>query len=174
MIVTIVEASQSIIKDTTDRSIKVLGDKCNLNFIDTELITDMSFMFCYSKFNGDISNWDVRNVTNMYSMFNGSKFNGGISNWNVGNVIDMRFMFKNAKFNGGISNWDVENVTNMRFMFYDSKFNGDISNWDVENVTDMKSMFYGCPLENRPEFQPKFKKEQYYDSNCSKGQSTHH
>ena len=111
MIVTIVKASQSTIKGTIKRSIKVLGDKCNLNFIDTELITDM------------------------------------------------RSIFMNAKFNGDISNWNVENVTNMRFMFHNSKFNGDISNWNVGNVTDMYSMFDGCPLENKKEFQPKFKKE---------------
>ena len=86
MIVTIVNGSQSTIKDSIDRSTNVLGDKCNLNFIDTELITDMSFMF------------------------------------------------------------------------YGSKFNGDISSWNVENVTNMSFMFDGCPLENRPEFQPKFKK----------------
>ena len=87
MIVTIVKASQSTIKDTINRSIKVLGDKCNLNFIDTESVTDMSFMFD------------------------------------------------------------------------SSKFNGDISNWNVEKVTDMDFMFYGCPLKNKPEFQPKFNKK---------------
>ena len=134
MIVTIVKVGQSVIKDTINRSIKVLGDKCNLNFIDIELIT------------------------NMYSMFYRSQFNGDISNWNVRNVTDMRYMFGHSKFNGNISDWDVGNVTNMRFMFYGSKFNGDISDWDVGNVTYMKYMFDGCPLENRPEFQPKFKK----------------
>ena len=111
MIVTIVETSQSTIKDSIERSIKVLGDECNLNFIDTELINDMSFMFDNSEFNGDISDW------------------------NVEKVIDMGYMFNRSKFNGDISNWNVENVTNMRYMFD------------------------GCPLENRPEFQPKFKKE---------------
>ena len=111
MIVIIVKASQSAIKDTINRSINVLGDKCNLNFIDTELIINMSVMFYNSKFNGDISSWDVGNVTDM------------------------------------------------RYMFYDSKFNGDISNWNVGNVTNMSFMFYGCPLENRPEFQPKFNKK---------------
>ena len=109
MIVTIVEASQSTIKDTINRSIKVLGDDCNLNFIDTEPVTNMRSMFEYSEFNGDISNWDVGNVTNM------------------------------------------------KYMFEYSKFNGDISSWNVEKVTNMSFMFYGCPLENRPEFQPKFK-----------------
>ena len=135
MIVTTVKVSQSTIKDTINRSINVLGDKCNLNFIDTELITSMDSMFDGSGFNGDISNWNVENVTDMKYMFYGSKFNGDISSWNVEKVSDMHSMFKNAKFNG------------------------DISNWDVGNVTNMKSMFDRCPLENRPEFQPKFNKE---------------
>ena len=135
MIVTIVKADQSTIKDSVKHSIKVLSDECNLNFIDTRLITSMR------------------------SMFYGSKFNGDISNWNVENVTDMAVMFYNSKFNGDISGWDVGNVTDMSAMFNRSKFNGDISNWNVERVTDMKYMFYGCPLENRPELQPKFKKE---------------
>ena len=87
MVVTTVKASQTTSGDGINRSIKVLGDKCNLNFMDTELITNMSSMF------------------------------------------------------------------------YGSKFNGDISNWDVGNVTDMGYMFDECPLENIPEFQPKFNKE---------------
>ncbi len=41
--------------------------------------TNMKDMFHSSKFNGDISKWDVSNVTNMHSMFWGSKFNGDIS-----------------------------------------------------------------------------------------------
>ena len=135
MIVTTVKANQHTINGTINRIIKVLGDKCNLNFIDTELITNMGHMFDYSKFNGDISNW------------------------NVGNVTDMCVMFANSLFNGDISGWDVGNVTNMGAMFKYSKFNGDISNWDVRNVTRISSMFYGCPLENRPEFQPKFNKK---------------
>ena len=134
MIVTIVKASQSTIKDAIKHGISVLGDECNLNFIDTGLITNMRYAFDSCEFNGDISSWDVRNVTNMRSMFNGSEFNGDISNW------------------------DVENVTDMYSMFYNSKFNGDISNWDVGNVTDVSFMFHRCPLESRPEFQPKFKK----------------
>ena len=71
MIVTIVKADQSTIKDSVKHSINTLGDKCNLNFIDTELITNMGYMFCYSEFNGDISSWNVENVTNTHSMFDG-------------------------------------------------------------------------------------------------------
>jgi len=39
----------------------------------------MQEMFSDSEFNGDISQWDVSNVTNMSSMFRYSVFNGDIS-----------------------------------------------------------------------------------------------
>jgi len=41
----------------------------------------MSDMFRDSKFNGDISNWDVSKVTSMSNMFYKSQFNGDISKW---------------------------------------------------------------------------------------------
>ena len=40
-------------------------------------------MFSYSRFNGDISKWDVSNVTDMGGMFSNSKFNGDISVWKL-------------------------------------------------------------------------------------------
>ena len=49
----------------------------------------MNHMFYESKFNGDISNWDVSNVEDMYCMFFGSEFNGDISNWDVSKVENM-------------------------------------------------------------------------------------
>jgi hypothetical protein len=39
----------------------------------------MAGMFEHSKFDGDLSNWDVSNVTNMKEMFCESKFTGDIS-----------------------------------------------------------------------------------------------
>ena len=80
----------------------------NSNFWNVSMITDMSYMFYASSFNGDISNWDVSNVTNMWSMFSYSVFNGNISNWDVSNVINMKFMFIYSKFNGDISKWAVK------------------------------------------------------------------
>jgi surface protein len=46
-------------------------------------------------------------------MFSNSKFNGDISNWNVSNVVDMAWMFRRSVFTGDISKWDVSNVVNM-------------------------------------------------------------
>ena len=71
-----------IIKDT----IRKEGPNCDLNFIDTSKITDMSYLFLKSNFNGDISNWNVSNVENMNHMFSDSSFNGDISAWDVSNV----------------------------------------------------------------------------------------
>lgn len=111
-----------IIEETIEKE----GLNCDLNFIDTSSITDMSWLFSYSQFNGDISMWDVSNVTDMYDMFS------------------------NSKFNGDISKWDVKNVRNMGGMFWNSQFNGDISKWDVANVRNKRFMLACCPLEKNP------------------------
>ena len=170
------EELNQIIEDT----IKEKGNKCDLNFIDTSLITDMSFLFYRSNFNGDISSWDVSNVKNMSYMFCGSNFNGDISSWNVSNVEDMVGMFEGSEFNDDISSWNVSNVRSMQAMFYGSEFNGDISKWKFVGLpimSDMfnsskfnrdiskwrvlgvwyhKDMFKNCPLEDKHEYQPIF------------------
>ena len=119
------------LKDIIKQKIESEGNECDLNDIDTSYITDMSWLFEHSEFNGDISKWDVYNVKNM------------------------RGMFLNSKFNGDISKWDVSNVKNMRSMFLYSKFNSDISNWDVSNVIDKSHIFDNCPIEEK--YKPKFK-----------------
>ena len=54
-------------------------------------------MFYESKFDGDISNWDVSAVKNMQEMFFRSKFSGDISQWDVSNVANMRGMFEDSQ-----------------------------------------------------------------------------
>ena len=120
------------LKDIIKQKIESEGNECDLNDIDTSNITDMSWLFEHSEFNGDISKWDVSNVTNM----------GG--------------MFSYSKFNSDISNWDVSNVESMISMFAGSNFNGDISKWNVSNVKFKLIMFHNCPIEEK--YKPKFKK----------------
>ena len=96
------EELEDIIKSRMDKE----GSNCDLNDIDTSLITDMSRMFFRSAFNGDISKWDVSNVKNMSRMFLQSDFNGDISKWNVSNVTDMTGMFAYSSFDGDIRNWE--------------------------------------------------------------------
>ena len=122
------------LQDIIKYRIEVEGNEVNLNDIDVSAITDMSELFLWSDFNGNISGWDVSNVTNMYGMFYSCK-----------------------KFNQDISNWDVSNVSDMAFMFNGCEsFNQDISDWDVSNVIDMFYMFDNCPIKE--EYKPKFKK----------------
>ena len=117
---------QAIISDRIEKE----GNECNLNDIDTSLITDMSFLFYESNFNGDISNWNVSNVKEMF------------------------MMFAQSSFNGDISRWDVSNVTTMSYMFSDSDFNQDISNWKISTGCIMKNTFTGCPIKKsfRPDY----------------------
>ena len=135
------------LKDIILQRIEAEGNEVDLNDIDVSKITDMSYLFEETDFNGDISSWDVSNVTNMHAMLGGCKqFNQDISKWDVSNVTNMNAMFYGCEsFNQDISKWDVYNVTSMNSMFYGCKsFNQDISNWDVSNVTKMSYMFAWC------------------------------
>ena len=71
----------------------------------------MHYMFYFSKFNGDLSNWDVSNVKNMNGMFGYSKFtseNGDISNWDVSNVKTMTAMFYKSPLEKNPPKWYKE------------------------------------------------------------------
>ena len=59
------EQLRYLVKTCIDRE----GDSCDLNHIDTSLITDMSGLFMNESFTGDISGWNVSAVRSMESMF---------------------------------------------------------------------------------------------------------
>ena len=124
-----------------------INDKIDLNWIDTAQLEDMSGLFEYSSFNGDISKWDVSNVKKMNFMFAYCEFNGNISNWDVSNVENMYAMFfNNDNFNKPLNNWNIQSVKNLSAMFHSSMFNKPLNNWDVSNVTDMHGMFQYSPF----------------------------
>ena len=75
------------LKEIIENRIKDEGNEVDLNNIDVSKITDMSSLFEYSDFNGNISKWDVSNVTSMeYMFFVCKSFNQDISSWDVSNV----------------------------------------------------------------------------------------
>lgn len=118
-------------------------------------VTDMNNMFFgASKFNGDISDWDVSNVTDMSSMFeNATSFNQPIGSWDVSSVTMMANMFDGDNdFNQDLSEWGdkVGSVTNMQYMFSGAtSFNQDISGWDVSAVQNMEHMFSNASAFNQ-------------------------
>lgn len=86
------------------------GPHCSLNHWDISQLYDMHGLFYETKFDGDISQWDVGHVESMLHMFDGSEFTGS---------------------HGSLAGWNVSGVTSMEGMFYRSKFGGDISRWRI-------------------------------------------
>ena len=95
----------------------------DLSKLDVSKITNMSNVFICSKFNGDISSWNMSSVTDMsYMFYKAENFNQQLNNWITSNVIHMNGMFSNGySFNQNISNWKLDKVKTCNYMFFNSK-----------------------------------------------------
>ena len=152
------EDIQKKIQEIIDRTHPNVGDTIDLNHLMVSNVKYMSYLFYdlelnidFTRYNFNVSNWDVSNVENMCSMFDDcEKFNCDLSNWDVSRVTNMNGMFFMCKcFNYDLSKWNVSNVTNMAYMFYNCEnFSCDLSRWDVSRVIDMHGMFDGCKKFN--------------------------
>ena len=143
----------------------------NLNLLNTEIATDMSYMFYQTGssstiFTLDLSGFDTSNVTNMAYMFswtgrNSTLFSLDLNNFDTSNVTDMSWMFVgtgglNTRFTLDIGNFDTSKVIDMSYMFASTGYSStiltlDVSNFNTKNVTNMKSMFEETGCSN-PEF----------------------
>lgn len=125
----------------------------NINYLNTDSISDMSWMFfrCKSLNELDLSSFNTSNVTNMSSMFWGcnSLTSLDVSSFNTSNVItkmDAMFYYCNSLTSLDLTSFDTSNVPDMSWMFaYCSSLKSlDISSFNTSNVTFMGGMFYLC------------------------------
>ena len=132
-------------------------------------VTDFSNMFylCSEFNNGDnsaaINDWNVSSATTMFGMFRESKFNQNISSWDVNKVNSFQTMFYgltlfNNGFAPGVENqlpWNINTISSvsMRSMFFGClSFNSNLGTastpWNVSKVTDFGYMFANARVFN--------------------------
>jgi len=134
------------LRDLIESEIKKNGNQCDLNHIDVSLITDLSFLFHRSKFDGNISGWNTSNAKNIQALFYKSKFNGDISGWDVSSAESINWMFAESIFYGDISAWSLCSVIYDDEVFAGSEIAKNLGLEDP-NIKQVKSYFLGLKLE---------------------------
>ena len=133
-------------------NLKTLETITGLEYLNTEKVTDMRYMFYYcSKLTSlDVSKFNTANVTNMGRMFYNCQTlpSLDVTKFNTSNVSDMNGMFYNClKLTSlDVTNFNTANVTNMNCMFFgcSSLPSLDVTKFNTANVTNMSNMFYNC------------------------------
>ena len=133
-------------------SLKKLETITDLEYLNTENVTNMSSMFynCSKLTSLDVTKFNTANVTDMSYMFdNCSKLTSlDVTKFNTANVTNMTNMFArcSALTSLDVSKFNTVNVTNMSGMFYscDALTSLDVTKFNTANVTDMSYMFDNC------------------------------
>ena len=75
-----------------------------------------------------------------------TRFNADLSEWNMDNVVTVASMFRHASsFNSDIRSWKTSNVQNFSAAFFGaSSFRSEISTWDVSSAVDISMTFVGA------------------------------
>ena len=112
----------------------------------THECADFSLMFYNSKFNANLTGFDVSRGTNFANMFQDAQmFNQPLSSWNVSAATDLSFMFFRATtFNGDVSTWRTPNVptAGLRSLFHLAvSFSQSLSSWCVPLVPSLPQDF---------------------------------
>ena len=123
-----------------------------LEYLNTEKVTDMSYMFyyCSSLTSLDVTHFNTANVTNMEGMFYccSSLTSLDVTHFNTANVRNMNNMFENCSSltSLDVTHFNTANVRNMSYMFCScsSLTSLDVTHFNTANVTDMHYMFSSC------------------------------
>ena len=133
-------------------SLKKLETITDLEYLNTENVTNMSSMFynCSKLTSLDVTKFNTANVTDMSYMFdNCSKLTSlDVTNFNTEKVTSMSYMFSGCTnlTSLDVTKFNTANVSDTSDMFSDcSKLTSlDVSKFNTVNVTNMNSMFYNC------------------------------
>ena len=134
------------------RSLTNLETITGLEYLNTEKVTDMSYMFsgCSKLTSLDVTHFNTANVTIMSGMFSScsSLTSLDVTHFNTAKVKYMGYMFSGcSKLTSlDVTNFNTANVTNMRNMFSSCSalLSLDVTNFNTANVTDMSYMFNNC------------------------------
>ena len=134
------------------RNLKKLETITGLEYLNTEKVTDMSYMFCYcsSLTSLDVTHFNTANVTDMRFMFYRctSLTSLDVTHFNTANVTNMGYMFYicSSLTSLDVTHFNTAKVTDMRDMFYScsSLTSLDVTNFNTANVANMSYMFSGC------------------------------
>ena len=123
-----------------------------LEYLNTEKVTDMSYMFyyCSSLTSLDVTHFNTANVRNMERMFYccSSLTSLDVTHFNTANVRNMSYMFTSCSSltSLDVTYFNTANVTDMHYMFSNcvALTSLYLTNFNTEKVTYMDGMFSSC------------------------------